>query len=241
VADPPFESAAWIPEEAPGLGRFAAALRELSSRQSVDETLQLAVDLSTELIRGCALADVMLLGPKGTTTPVSSDELARAVDEIQSETGEGPCRDAAHHELVVRSDDLAEDRRWPIFGPKAAALGVHSAVSFQLFLNRHETDRFGALNLYGYEPASFDDRSVALGDVLAALCSSVLAAAVAREGLHAALQSRDLIGQAKGVLMERHRIAAAEAFQRLKDASQSLNRKVTDVAAHVAETGELPS
>jgi AmiR/NasT family two-component response regulator len=55
------------------------------------------------------------------------------------------------------------------------------------------------------------------------------------------LSTRDVIGQAKGILMERQRLSAGEAFDLLRRASQRLNRKLAEVAQHLTETGELPS
>jgi hypothetical protein len=224
-----------------GLTRFAAALRELASRQEVDETLQLAVDLATELVHGCELADVMFLARGGLTTPVSSEPVAVRIDEIQSETGEGPCISAARDHHVVVSDDLASDDRWPTFGPRAAAeLGVRSALSLQLYLHRSDDDRFGALNLYSRRTDAFDGSSIALAEVFAAHCSTTLAAAIAREGAGTALASRDLIGQAKGILMATRRVTATEAFELLRRASQDHNLKLRDVAEHVTLTGTVP-
>jgi hypothetical protein len=224
-----------------GLQRFAAALRELASRQDVDETLQLAVDLSTELVRGCELADVMLVGKGGTSTPVSSDPRAIELDRIQADTGEGPCMSAARDHRVVVANELETDQRWPEFSPRAIAeVGIHSALSFQLYLHRNDGDRFGALNLYSTSPSAFDDESVALGEVFAAHCTTTLAAAIAREGADAALASRDVIGQAKGILMTTQQITATEAFDLLRRASQHLNVKLRDVADHVTRLGQLP-
>jgi hypothetical protein len=232
-----------VPSSLPsaGLGRFAAALRELASRQDVDETLQLAVDLATELVRGCELADVMFLRRGGVTTPVSSDALAREIDRIQQESNEGPCLSAARADQLVVSDELATDERWPTFGPRAVAeVGVHSALSFQLYLHRNGGDRYGALNLYSTSPSAFVEESIALGEVFAAQCATTLAAAIAREGAETALASRDLIGQAKGILMATEQLTAEEAFALLRRASQDLNVKLRDVADHVARVGALP-
>jgi hypothetical protein len=224
-----------------GLGRFAAALRELASRQDVDETLQLAVDLATELVPGCDVADVMFLHRGGLTTPVSSDPRAREIDRIQQESDEGPCLSAAREHPVVVSDELATDERWPTFGPRAVAeVGVRSALSFQLYLHRSDGDRYGALNLYGTSPSAFVEESIALGEVFAAQCTTTLAAAIAREGAEAALSSRDLIGQAKGILMATEQVTAEEAFDLLRRTSQALNVKLRDVADHVARVGTLP-
>ena len=224
----------------PGLPRLAASLRELASRHTVDETLQLAVDLASELVVGCALADVMFWQAGDTTTPVSSDPLAIALDEAQADAGEGPCVLAATGEPIVVANDLAGDQRFPVFGPRAAALGAHSAVSYQLFLQRRQGARLGALNLYGTSVDAFDDQAVALGAAFATHCATVLAAAITRDGLEAALESRDLIGQAKGILMQRRRLTASAAFEMLRGSSQELNLKLREVAQKVVDTGDLP-
>lgn len=223
----------------PGARPLASALRSLSSGQQVDETLQLAVDLATDLIPGCHGADVMFLGPGGTITPVSTDAMAVAIDRVQGEVGEGPCISAARDHAVVVTNDLLHDARWPAFSRGVTGLGVHSVVSYQLYLQRRDDDRFGALNLYGTRAGAFDDHAVELGEVFAAHCSTVLAAAIEREGLQAALESRDLIGQAKGILMQRHRLTAAEAFDALRRASQARNVKLRDLARQVVESGTL--
>lgn len=219
---------------------FASALRELASRQEVDETLQLAVDLTTELVRGCDSADIMFIREGGTTTPVSTDPLALAVDRVQGEVGEGPCVTAATGQPVVVTSDVTVDDRWPAFSARVADLGVRSVASFQLYLVRNDQDdRLGALNLYGFRPDAFDAAALRLGEVFAVHCSTVLAAAISREGARQALESRDLIGQAKGILMERHRITAAGAFDLLRDASQRRNVKLRDLARQVVEAGTL--
>ena len=220
--------------------RFAASLRELASRQTVDETLQLAVDLATELVRGCDIADIMFIRPGGTTTPVSTGPLARALDQLQAECGEGPCLTTTGDDQIVVADDLRADARWPTFGPRAAELGVRSTACYQLFLHRNEADRFGALALYGHDVHAFDEQAVVFGEVFAAHCATVLAAVITQEGARAALESRDIIGQAKGILMVRHRVSAAEAFDLLRRTSQDRHLKLREVAERVADTGALP-
>ncbi len=236
MTDPAIE-----PSVHPTRNRLASALRDLASRQStVDETLQAAVDLCHRLIPGCEIADIMFLQRRQVTTPVSTDPQAILLGRAQQETGEGPCVDAALREKVVVAQDLRHDRRWPDFGPRALEQDVVSILSYQLFLNRGDGDRFGALNIYGTAPNVFDDESVELGEVFSAHCSAMLAAAIEQEGLQAALRSRDAIGQAKGILMERHRFSAREAFELLKTVSQEKNIAVRDLAEQVTTTGELP-
>jgi hypothetical protein len=218
---------------------LAASLRELASRRSVDETLQLAVDQATALIPGCDHADIMFIRPGGATTPVSSDPIAVALDALQSATGEGPCLTAARGMTRVVAHDLEHDERWPAFGPPAAELGVMSTLSFQLFLHRNDDDRLGALNLFGTRPYAFDQAAVEVGEVFASHCAAVLASAIAQEGAEAALDSRDVIGQAKGILMARHGVDAGEAFDLLRQASQRQHAKLRVVAERLATTGRL--
>lgn len=224
-----------------GFRQFAPSLRKLASRQGVDETLQLMVELSIELIAGCDLADVMLVHPAGATTPVATDPLAVALDRVQVEDGEGPCLHVAlDDDPVVWADDLGTDIRWPGFGPKAVALGVRSALSYRLYLGEDRSRRVWTLNLYGYDTDAFDGRAVRLGEVLAAQCATVLGAAIETEGLRTALASRDAIGQAKGILMERYRIDGAAAFDLLRTASQARNIKLHLVAKQLIEQRRLP-
>jgi GAF domain-containing protein len=222
------------------LSRFATSLRDLASGQDVDETLQLAVDLAAELIPGCDYADIMFIRQGGTTTPVSSHPIAVALDELQEKSNEGPCRSTMETRQAVVADDLGADERWPTFGPQAVEMGVRSAACYQLFLHRNDGDRLGALNLFGAGRGVFDEWATELGEVFAAHCAAVLAAAIAQEGARAALQTRDVIGQAKGILMARHKLSAVEAFDLLRRSSQSQHMKVRDLAALVAETGSLP-
>ncbi len=221
--------------------RLASALRDLASRQSsVDETLQAAVDLCVELIDGCGVADIMFLQAKQTTVPVASDALSRALAQAQQHADGGPCVAAAFGEERVIAKDHRNDQRWPDFAQQAIELGITSVVSYQLFLHRDDDDRFGALNLYGSGPDAFDERAIEIGEVFAAHCTTTLAAAISQEGAKAALQTRDLIGQAKGILMERHRLTADQAFEQLSTASQQRNVKLREVAEIVTSTGKLP-
>jgi hypothetical protein len=224
-----------------GPRQFAASLRKLASRQDVDETLQLMVDLSTELIDRCDLADVMLVGPGSSSTPVATDPLAVMLDRAQEAAGEGPClhvaRDGAS---VVRVDDLGSDTRWPRFGPRAVALGVRSALSYRLYLGDDRSHRIGALNLYAHRAHAFEGSAIGLGEVFAAQCATVLGSAIQMEGLRTALASRDSIGQAKGILMERYDLDATAAFDLLRKTSQDLNVKLSQVACTVIEQRRLP-
>lgn len=225
-----------------GLRRFRSTLEDLAAVETVDEALQSVVDLATELIPGCAHADVMIVQGPSMFTPVATSAIAVAADRAQQETGQGPCLTAAgKRDIVIISNDLATDERWPEFSGHVQHHGIRSAVSYGLF--SRSVDRqaaHGALNLYGAAPQAFSDRSVEIGELLAVQSAVLLEQAIESDGLRKALESRDLIGQAKGILMAERKIAATEAFEILKQHSQANNMKLRDLAAIVTETGTLP-
>jgi hypothetical protein len=131
---------------------------------------------------------------------------------------------------------MRTDRRWPRFAASAAELGALSSLSFQLFV---EGGNLGALNLYARMPRAFGEESEDVGLVFAAHAAVALSGARSEHHLLAALGRRDLIGQAKGILMERYRLTANEAFNVLTNVSQQTNRKLFDIAAELAETGTM--
>lgn len=224
------------------LGRFRASLHELSDARDVDSALQLSVDLAAELIPGVAYSDIMFVRGGEISVPVSTNEITIAADKAQQETGEGPCLNVLrdHEDGVVVVEDFEQDDRWPAYGPRALELGIRATVAHRLFRSTEEGDTLGALNLFGTEPG-VDDLAVELGGLFAAHCSTVLAAAMREEGAQAALRSRDVIGQAKGILMERHRLTADQAYAMLRTFSNDHNIKVRELAERVAQTGALPT
>jgi AmiR/NasT family two-component response regulator len=131
---------------------------------------------------------------------------------------------------------MTVETRWLQFTRQAAQLGVLSMLSFQLFVQR---DNLGALNLYAEHADAFDDKSEQVGLVFAAHAAVAMSDALQRQQLTTALGTRDLIGQAKGILMERYKLTSDQAFALLARASQESNTKLADVAHTVAETGNL--
>jgi GAF domain-containing protein len=172
-------------------------------------------------------------------TPAASDAVPLRVDAIQYEVGEGPCLNAIAESQAFKADDLAKETRWPKFSARAQhETGVTSMLAFRLFARGHT---LGALNLYSKERAAFGEEADEIGVLFAALAGAALGAAQTEEGLKIALRSRDVIGQAKGILMERHRITDDQAFEMLSRGSQRLNIRLAAVAERVAQTGESPA
>jgi GAF domain-containing protein len=201
------------------------------------------VALAVATIEGCDYAGLFLLEAGVVTTPVLSDPIVEQIDALQHESGSGPCLDAISQRTMIYADDLSQDTRWGTFGAQAAAAGMRSALGLPLSTN----GTLGALNLYARYPAAFGSVDRARGAILAALASIALSAAHSHEdeerrtdNLHAALTTREIIGQAQGILMERDRITSEEAFDILRRASQHLNLKLREVARTLVETGERP-
>jgi transcriptional regulator with GAF, ATPase, and Fis domain len=142
-----------------------------------------------------------------------------------------------YQQQTVRVDDLAADPRWPELTRRATAeLGVASMLSFQLFV--HDND-LGALNLLARRPGATTDESERIGPLLASHAAIAVADALDTNHITTALGSRDVIGQAKGILMERHEITPAMAFALLAKTSQDTNRTLHEVAEILARTGSL--
>jgi hypothetical protein len=139
--------------------------------------------------------------------------------------------------VTLRSDDLRTDDRWPKWAAVAVENGVLSVLSFQLFVER---DSMGALDVYGAEPGAFDRDAENTGLLLASHAAVAMAGMRKVENLRIAVDSRDVIGQGKGILMERYKIPAGEAFDLLVLVSQRTHRKLRDVAEALTTTGELP-
>ena len=222
---------------------FSETARILFAAGSVTDTLAQVVETAVATIEGCDFAGLSLVEKEVITTPVHTDPLVKEVDALQQQLGEGPCLDAISQRLIFYVDDLCDDARWPYFGPQASAAGIRSVLALPLVTN----GRLGALNLYARYPAAFGVVDRAKGVLLASLAGLALSAARSHEdeerrsdNLHLALGTREVIGQAQGILMERERITPGQAFDILRHASQHLNRKLRDVAQDLVDTGERP-
>jgi len=235
--------AASVAESGPLAREFVALAENLMTAGTVAEVLERVIHAAKAVVPGADLVSVTLRDPDdGFRTPVETDVLATRLDELQYRLDEGPCVAATRKGGlgVVHEPDLLRSDEFPRYGPPARELGAGGVLAVGLF-PQGEAPRMGALNLYSREPGALGaaDRDLAL--VLAAHASTALAAtqACAAADLEAAqlreaLRSRDVIGQAKGILMERRGISADEAFDILRRTSQELNVKLAQVAETLA-------
>jgi GAF domain-containing protein len=219
--------------------------RVLFAAGDVLSTLQTVVSQAAATIDGCDFAGIFAAAePPLGTSPIVTDALVARVDTIQRAAGEGPCLDALAQGQAVYADDLADDPRWSEFGPASSAAGIRCMVVFPLV----QSGSLGVLALCASFPGAFGATDRAKGVIFATLADLALAGAQTHEdedrraeNLHRALVTRELIGRAEGILMERERITSAQAFDILRRASQHLNVKLKEVAEDLVETGERPS
>lgn len=197
--------------------------------------------LAVHVVPGVESASVTWGRPHRFSTVGPTDALALAGDEIQYELKSGPCVDAILQNSVFRVGDLRADRRWPEFGRRAhEELGVCSMLSFRFYLEAG--GRIAGLNLYSTQPNAFDEDSETIGMLLATHGALAVSAALANEkaaNLTKALESNREIGVAVGILMKTYDVTREGAFDLLRIASQTANRKLIDIAAEVADRGTI--
>jgi GAF domain-containing protein len=223
------------------MARAAGTVEVLARALHVrDARLQPTLDAIVAAAAGALNADRdagLILLERGKLVPqATSGHAPLHLDLYQQQAGEGPCIEAARRQTVIRIDDTRSDSRWPGFMAAARDHDVLSQLCIPLWANERG---LGTLSLYAGKPSAFNEVDERITAMFATLAALALADALRTEQMRAAVVSRDLIGQAKGILMERHRITAEAAFALLAEASQHANVKLAEVAARLVETGEL--
>lgn len=160
----------------------------------------------------------------------STDSMVDQLDQLQYSLGEGPCLDAMRDHTSVVVDDMRTESRWPRFAPPAAAAGCISQMGIEIF---REAGRVGGLNLYSSRPSAFDEYTRHAATLLAIHTSVVMGKVITVDNLTQALRTRQLIGQAVGIVMYRYLVDEQAAFAYLTRVSQNGNIKLHDVAARI--------
>ncbi|MEZ0492096.1 GAF and ANTAR domain-containing protein [Kineococcus sp. TBRC 1896] len=216
---------------------FGELARQLRRQDTPQQVLDRIVEAAVGLVPGAHQATISRARRRQQVTSVAAtSEQAGGFDTVQTQVGQGPCLDALFEARTIRVEDLTEDARWPDLAHHAGEVQVRSALCFQLYV---DGDNLGALNLLSPQGFAFDDESEDIGAVLASHAAVAVADAQDLANVRVALDSRDLIGQAKGILMAHHRLTADQAFAVLARFSQDTNRRLRDVAWDVAATGAL--
>jgi len=200
------------------------------STETIATTVELVTSLATEAIPGAAGAGVTLVGDQGTRSVAASNPLVNRADALQYELNIGPCLTSWRQQVTVRVDDVTADDRWPEWTTAVADVGVRSMLSVPLVA---ADECVGSIKVYSDRPAAFDDRDERLLELFARqaaiLLVNVQTLADARRTtlqLTNALQNRDIIGQAKGILLAQGAVDDPTAFAMLVAASRRTNTKV---------------
>jgi GAF domain-containing protein len=219
--------------------RLSALARSLEMQPDLTSTLETVVRAAVATVPGAMEASISeIQRRRDVKTLAATGELPRAADHAQYDLGEGPCLDALYDQETIRLSDLDTEERWPRFVARARELGVGSMLAVQLFV---DGENLGALNLVSRQPQAFGDESEHVALLFASHAAVAMSGERARGHLKAAVTTRELIGQAQGILMERFKITGETAFHMLMLASQDSNRKLRDIADELVATGELPA
>ena len=208
------------------------------------EVLTEIAGIARRAMPGAEASSITLIRGETAFTAAFNGQMAMDADELQYQRGYGPCVDAGRAGQIFLVEDMRNEQRWPDYAEHVAALGVRSSLSVPL---PFQGVTIGALNNYAAAPGSFGEADVAVGQEVSAWVALAVGNAdmVARTvedlaGMQAAMASRAVIEQAKGILMERRKYTEDQAFTALTRASQNTNIKLRDVADELVRTGALP-
>lgn len=200
------------------------------------QSLRAVVAMARHGVERCHLASGILIRDGDAEAAEATEPLAADLDRLQLALGEGPGLQASGCTSMVSSDDLSTDTRWPSFSPRARQCGVAAVVSVPLIPAREFPAWRGWLTLYSRDTGPFPSHSIALAQSLGLYLSTTVNSALHAKNLEAALASRDLIGQAKGIIMARKNVDDEAAFAILRRASQHTNRRLRDIAEAVVRS-----
>jgi GAF domain-containing protein len=228
---------------------LAALRRFVVSERSLQESLQRVAELSARAVYGADGAGVTWVVSGRPTTVTAAGDFVRRIDEIQYALDEGPCLEAYATQQRVLAPDLEEEERWPRFVQAALGHGLRAVVAVPLTTHAAQ---MGALNVYSLRAGAFDEASAATAALFADQAAVVLAnadaftrAQEAAINLAEALTSRADIDMAKGIVMVRSQCGPEEAFDHLRELSQTEHRKLRDIAADLvrefSERGQASS
>lgn len=220
--------------------RLARIAREVEARGDLASAGEEIVRATAELFDAGAEAGISLVHDRRhVTNGGASSESARRGDDLQNELGEGPCLDAVWQHEQVYSGDLANDGRWPTWGPRMAEeFGITTMLCSQLFTDGQK--HLGALNIYSTRPDAFDEADQDVARSLATHVALAVSAVEQVEGLRHAIDRRTDIGKALGIVMIKYGLSDDRAFDVLRRLSNHENRRLHEVAADVVRTRGLP-
>ncbi|KMO78885.1 ANTAR domain protein [Mycolicibacterium chubuense] len=217
------------------VAKLAALVGEQQRREAPMESgLHEIIAAAVRNVTGADYAGMTMASrSRGISTAAATDGVAALLDEIQQRHQEGPCISAAWDHHIVRIDDMETEQRWPRY--RSAALTetpVRSVLAFELSVG---DGVLAALNFYSERPRAFERESLELGLIYSTHIALAWSMFRRNAQFRSALASRDLIGQAKGMVMERYKVDAVRAFELIARLSQDSNIKLIDVARQIID------
>jgi putative methionine-R-sulfoxide reductase with GAF domain len=216
---------------------LTALARVLISQESVESTTQRIAELAVKLVNGGDYAGISLVRRGQITTLGATDQVVEDLDAIQYDFGQGPCLSSIQEQETFQIDDMCSDSNWPEFSARACEVGIGGLLAFVLKVS---DDSLGALNLYSRWADAFSPEDRVTGALFATYAAIALANAQthARDiervaELERGLVTRDAIGAAIGIIMQREGLTSAEAFDYLRTQSQQRNEKLRVVAEEI--------
>jgi transcriptional regulator with GAF, ATPase, and Fis domain len=221
---------------------FAAIAAHVHSSEDYEDSMRRITDAAVHAIDGCEVASLSMLEKSGPVTYAATGPLADQGDQIQYEEMEGPCLDAAMQERWVYTRDLKTTDRWPRSAARLASeLGVASMFSCRLALEAAPNATLGGINMYATKTDAFGEQDQMLAILLSSLGAVVIDASRQQANLRAAIESRQLIGEAIGIMRSQRGMSREDAFAALSKASQRMNVKLRDLAEQIADGKHVSS
>ncbi|MCU1452241.1 MAG: Response regulator with antiterminator output domain [Acidimicrobiales bacterium] len=227
----------------PLLDAFVELHRHLAECEPVDVVLQRVAEIVATTMGRSGGVSITVSEHGDFRTAASTIDAAVEVDQAQYDSDMGPCLEAHRLGHVVEVPDMHRASKWPEFRQSAIEHGFGSSLSLPLSIG---SEKLGALNCYSSEASPYGPDLIGLGRGIATQASVALSNLISFkrlrdlvDQLEEALESRDVIGQAKGILMNQQRITAEKAFGLLVSTSQRRNVKLRMLAEEVATTGVL--
>jgi GAF domain-containing protein len=206
--------------------------RILNQPGSLHEQVGLVLEAACETIPGTNAVSISVLDRKGggAKTVAGTPRLAYELDQFQYDLGEGPCLEALKGEPFQRVDDMPAERRWPRYAPLAVEHGIRSQMAVELYTDKNS---LGGLNLYSRHSHAFDEETRHTAWLFATHAALAMGRTRHEEELNEALGTRQAIGEAVGIVMERYELDQDRAFQFLVRVSRNSNIKLRDVAREI--------
>ena len=213
---------------------LATAAEQMSTRRPLDEVLHHLVSMAQRSLPGVDHAGISITHADGSIeTIAATDDLVLKLDHLQYEMNEGPCLDAIRDEGVVIVNHADREQRWPRFTERATALGLRSQMGVRLYANQQT---HGGLNLYATQVDEIDPDVIHMAQLFASHAALALGHARVEQNLLQAMTSRQRIGVAVGIVMERYGLDEQRAFQYLARVSQNSNVKLREIADEVVDS-----